>query len=278
MSDSIPPTIPHKQCVGECQRFIPATPEFFHHDKHQKDSLRPVCKECVRKHGQAYRAQPAYLEHKHAYMKAYHRRPDVHERRQVYGKAYHEVYRNRPGVQEHQRSYNKARWMNLEVQERSREQKRTNYHNRPGIRERILVRNEAYRSHPGYLEHKHAYMSTYHQVRKIRPGFREWRRVNSHHRRARNRKISGTHTAAQVHDMLIRHRYCCYFCHDRLRKDPKRVYGYDFHIEHTFPLSRVIGTDIPANDMSYLVPACSPCNLRKGKKFPWEWSEGGRLL
>jgi hypothetical protein len=36
--------------------------------------------------------------------------------------------------------------------------------------------------------------------------------------------------------------------------------------------------DIPANDISYLVISCGPCNVSKGARFPWEWIDGGRLL
>jgi hypothetical protein len=39
----------------------------------------------------------------------------------------------------------------------------------------------------------------------------------------------------------------------------------------------VVGTDIPANSIDYLVLSCPTCNLSKGDKFPWEWLDGGRL-
>src|SRR5258708_25371933 len=96
-----------------------------------------------------------------------------------------------------------------------------------------------------------------------------------HVRRARQKDISGTHTPEQIQDLLKRQKHKCYYCSIRL----KRIKGkYIYHIDHTFPLSRVAGSDIPANDISYLVLTCPTCNKKKRDKFPWEFAEGGRLL
>jgi CRISPR/Cas system Type II protein with McrA/HNH and RuvC-like nuclease domain len=104
---------------------------------------------------------------------------------------------------------------------------------------------------------------------------RERLRVYSHNRRAIKKAIPGTYTSAQIQDQLKRQKHKCYYCHKRFQKiKDKHIY----HIEHTFPLSRVAGTDIPANSIDYLVLACPHCNHSKSDKFPWEWAEGGRLL
>jgi 5-methylcytosine-specific restriction endonuclease McrA len=104
---------------------------------------------------------------------------------------------------------------------------------------------------------------------------REQRRIRGRNRRARKRAILGTHTSQQIQELLKRQHCRCYYCSARFEK---RNGNYSYHVDHTFPLSRVIGTDIPANDISYLVLACPRCNDSKGTKFPWEWFEGGRLL
>jgi hypothetical protein len=104
---------------------------------------------------------------------------------------------------------------------------------------------------------------------------REIFNISNHNYRARKKSIVGVHTVDQILDLLKRQRYCCYYC----QKKFQRVKGkYVYHIEHTFPVSRIHGSDIPANDISYLVLACPTCNLEKGNKFPWEWSKGGKLL
>ncbi len=100
-------------------------------------------------------------------------------------------------------------------------------------------------------------------------------RAKEHRRRARQRAVPGSHTPEQIQEQLIRQRRKCYYCRGKFEK---RGNQYVFHIEHTFPLSRVVGTDIPANDIGYLVLACPTCNFKKRDKFPWEWPEGGRLL
>lgn len=100
--------------------------------------------------------------------------------------------------------------------------------------------------------------------------------------RTKRKSVAGTHTPAQIQEQLRRQHFKCYYAACGNSKFPrKKVNGkwkYDYHIEHTFPVSRVAGTDIPANDMGYIVLACPSCNHSKNNKFPWEWPEGGRLL
>jgi len=260
----------------KCGYSFSATPEFFHRDKHQKDGLRPYCKRCIHEHGQSYRAQPGYLEQKHVYMRDYRKRPEVRERRCISDRVYAKIRYRRPEVRERHLAYakvhGKAYRNRPEVRKRTRERKRVY------MRTYMRVHGQKYHNHPEARLRKRAYMKVYEQIRRHRPQRRESVRIKGQLRRARNKAVSGNCTPAQIVDMLKRHRYRCYFCHAILHKDAKRVFGYDFHIEHTFPISRVAGTDIPANDISYLVPSCPTCNLSKGDKFPWEWPEGGRLL
>lgn len=119
---------------------------------------------------------------------------------------------------------------------------------------------------------------TWHHRYSKSPKGRVSHAASEHNRRARKQAVPGTHTTAQIQEQLKRQHYRCYYAACGHAKFQKVRGKYDFHIEHTFPLSRVAGAGIPANDMGYLVLACEQCNLSKGKKFPWEWPEGGRLL
>ncbi len=107
---------------------------------------------------------------------------------------------------------------------------------------------------------------------------REQLNATSRNRRARKRSVAGVHTPDQIEAQLKRQHYRCYYAACGHAKFEKRNGKYVYHIDHTFPLVRVAGTDTPANDISYLVLTCPACNLSKNDKFPWEWPEGGRLL
>lgn len=104
-------------------------------------------------------------------------------------------------------------------------------------------------------------------------------RIGNHNRRVRMKEIKGTCTNQDVLDQLKRQHYCCYYAACGFSKFKKKKDGtYIYHLEHTYPVSRIAGTDIPGNDISYLVLSCKQCNDKKGNKFPWEFPEGGRLL
>lgn len=115
-------------------------------------------------------------------------------------------------------------------------------------------------------------------VPKLSENERRLRNKHSHLRRSHQRAVSGTYTPAQIQEQLKRQKHRCYYAACGYAKFKKRDGEYVFQVDHTFPLSRVSGTDIPANDMGYLVLACASCNAKKKDKFPWEWFEGGRLL
>jgi len=96
-------------------------------------------------------------------------------------------------------------------------------------------------------------------------------------RYARKKSVQGTHTSEQIQDQLKRQKYRCYYAACGNAKFKKKDGKYIYHIDHTYPISRVAGSDIPANSIDYLVLACPACNHSKKDKFPWEWAEGGRL-
>jgi CRISPR/Cas system Type II protein with McrA/HNH and RuvC-like nuclease domain len=102
-------------------------------------------------------------------------------------------------------------------------------------------------------------------------------------KRAAKLGVAGTYTPAQIQEQLHRQKFRCYYLacgqakFQRI-KQPNGKWKYIFEVDHTFPLSRVAGTDIPANDISYLVLACPKCNRQKQARYPHEWIAGGRLL
>ncbi len=254
---------PLKRCT-KCGDEFPATPEFFYHHK-SRDTLESQCKVCVRKRVKAYAELPGSHEKEQARGKAYRSRSEVQERLHTYKQAYYSQPENR----EHHRNYQSMYYNRPDIHEHYLAQMK-DYQNRPEVQERIY----AYRR----LPESRARNNVRHQISYRRPEVKARILAHTHTRLARKKAVSGTYTATQIADLLKRQHYRCYYAacgHIKFQ----RVNGkYKYHIDHTFPLSRVAGTDIPANDISYLVLTCPTCNLRKNDKFPWEFPEGGRLL
>jgi HNH endonuclease len=309
--------IPTKRCSA-CGEEKPATPEFFYRNKGMRDGLLLQCKACRSRKQKEWFSRPEVKERQLSKQKERYHSPGEHERTLAQQKAYRQAhkeqrsasakhyyqkkgehvrarvnsYRQRnseqlnekkrayyalPEVREHKRTYDRAYKKRPQVRERLRIYQR-NYHRHPYHRIRKTAYEQAYRQRPEVKARMHAYYKTHGKAYFNRSDVKQRARVNGHIRRARMRAVSGTHTSAQIREMLQRHRYRCYYCRTKLQKSKKHVYGYDFHIEHTFPISRVAGISVPANDISYLVPACPHCNDSKREKFPWEWPEGGRLF
>lgn len=296
---------PKKRCTGPCGQEYPATAEYWSPNKQGKYGLQSRCRACKKE----YENRPESKERRRAYIKDYYSRPDKREHRIAYVKDYssqpekkelirarakaynarpeikarnsanqkarlntpegreqRKAYYNRPEVQEHVQSQRKRYNQRPEVQKRQRAYYE-GYYSRPEIRKRILAQVKEYTNRPEIQERKINY--------EQRPEVKESARLRSHRRRAQKKSIAGTYSPEQIQDQLKRQKHKCYYCQKKLQKQKGR---YIYHIEHTFPLSRVAGTDIPANGIDYLVLACPTCNLSKGDKFPWEWPEGGRLL
>lgn len=186
-------------------------------------------------------------------MQDYHKQrtlqPEAKQRRRAYMKE----YCARMEVKQHRKEYSKEYYGRSGVYEKHKEHIRARYRD-PEERERILEHQKEYRS---------------------LPEAQELRRIRGINYRARKKSLEGAHSLEQIQEQLKRQKYKCYYCQKKLEKAKGR---YVYHIEHTFPLSRVVGTDIPANSIDYLVLACPTCNISKGDKFPWEWAEGGRLF
>jgi len=231
-----------------------------------------------------YRSRPDTQARRHAYTREYNSRPEIQERKRAYTKTYQSrpevrnrkrlqmrFYRSRPETRERIRTQGLASYY------RHREERRLAYRlwsQRPEVQESRRAYRKAYRSQPEIQDHEQAYRKAY----SARPQAYEMQLSRNRNRRARKRAVQGKHTPSQIQEQLQRQHYRCYYAACDHQKFQKVNGRYVYHVEHTFPLSRVKGTNIPANDISYIVLACPHCNESKGDKFPWEWPEGGRLL
>jgi len=267
---------PLKRCP-KCGVTYPATSEFFWRDKTAKDGLRTPCRQCRLKPPkvsgvpEGHRRCSVCKVILPATTDFFHRngKSGLYQQCKICKRKTQKAYLSNPETYKYRLAHHR------------------DYMRRADIRERTRIQGLAYRQRPGYHEHRRAYKKAHYQIvrdhirsqnrayyRRVSVSTHQWRTYGQN-RRSRKRGVSGTYTPQQIQELLKRQRYCCYYCHDKFER---RGRGYVYHIDHTFPLSRVIGTDIPANDISYLVLSCPTCNLRKGDKFPWEFPEGGRLL
>lgn len=173
-----------------------------------------------------------------------------------------------------------------ETQERRAEYLKT-YRQTTKGRESRQRGNQDYYSNPENLERKRAYSRAYNKtafakerkaILRNKPEAQEKQRTYNRNRRARKKAVKGNYTPQQIQQLLESQKYRCYYAACGHEKFEVRNGRYVYEIEHTYPLSRAVGTDIPANDIGYIVLACPSCNDSKGTKLPHEWPEGGRLL
>ena len=225
-------------------------------------------KEAKRKRDRVYRE--THREEIRAKQNSRYHQPRIHEQRLARAKE----YRGRPGIKERGQVYKQEYYSQSENKEKKSKSDK-DWRERPENRERLRTQHhdshKARSSDPEYKEHMHNYFKTYYS----QPEVKERYHSHNRNRRARKRNAVGIHTAQQIQDLLKRQKYTCYYCATKFQQAKGK---YIYHVDHTFPLSRVVGTDIPANDISYLVLACPRCNLSKHNKFPHEFFEGGRLL
>ncbi len=276
-----------KVCRGKERRAeyqIPEVKERILAQQKVRYSNRPDVREHISVWGKAYRARPEMKERIRTQNKAYRARPENRERLLAYHKDYYhhpernrqiraknKAYRNRPEVRERSHAYKKIYYS--QNRERALFLSKIRYHN-PEHHEDAQAYRKAYAQHPDNQIRRKAYRKAYSK----RPEKQAIRRAHHRTYQAHKKAVPGAFTAAQIQELLKKQRYRCYYdaCgHAKF----KRVKGkYIYHIDHTFPVSRVAGTNTPANDIGYLVLACPTCNCSKNNKFPWEWPEGGRLL
>jgi 5-methylcytosine-specific restriction endonuclease McrA len=82
-------------------------------------------------------------------------------------------------------------------------------------------------------------------------------------RRLRIKDAGEVISASEIGKMFAAQRQRCWWCNKGLTK---------FHLDHRIPLIEG-GT----NDVSNMVISCAPCNLKKGRKLPWQM-KNPRLL
>ncbi len=246
-----------KRCTG-CKDVFLATSDFFSHNKRTKDGLCWQCKKCKGETDTAYHSRPEVQDHR--------RSAEVRTRLNA---CQRDRYRSDPEYRATVAKRSKASHSRPEGREWRRIYDSEYYHD-PVTRERLRVRRKEYLSRPETQERLNFYYS--------RPDVQERYRTHDQNRRSRKRAVAGTYTTQQIQDKLKAQKYRCYYAACGFTKFEKKDGKYLYHIDHTFPLSRIAGTDIPANSIDYLVLACPTCNMRKSNKFPHEWFEGGRLL
>lgn len=254
------------KCCTKCKQMFPATREFFHGDKARKDGLYSCCKTCKNTTekvivtdesrkicGRCKRSLPATRE----YFTSARNRPDG-------------LY---PTCKECVQS-DKCEPITDENVMRTCMKCLREY---PSTSQYFYINRRGKGGFDSYCIFCKRLNYTKYQE-KYRDHVAELVRQRQIKRRARKLAVLGTYTLEQIQEQLKRQKYRCYYAacgHARFKK----VRGkYIYHVEHTYPLSRVSETNIPANDASYLVLACPACNLAKGSKYPWEWLGGGRLL
>lgn len=255
-----------KRCTA-CGEALPATVEFFSPHKVGRHGLHPRCKTCRSANGRD--------RHKTLEQRGY----IIPDEKQCTAcgnvlpatKEYFPCDKNRtdglfPHCKQCKKNYDQIHYGQPEVNQKKRAYQRVYYHT-PGIHERVLLQAGTYRKLPHVQERIYAYR---HSARGL-----ILYRAHCANRYALKKMVLGTHTSEQIRSLLKRQRHRCYYCTSKFQKVRDT---YRYHIDHTFPLSRVAGSDIPANDISYLVLTCPTCNLKKHDRFPWEWPEGGKLL
>ena len=166
-------------------------------------------------------------------------------------KAYYEA--NKESLKEYNKSYREAN------KERIKENKKeSNKAYRESHKEKIKDNNKSYReaNKDKIKEREKAYQ----QANK------DNRNICHRNRRARKRNAEGSHTSADIQQLLTLQRKKCAVCHTSITK------GY--HVDHVIPLAMN-----GSNGKDNLQLLCAPCNLSKSAKHPiYFMQERGFLL
>lgn len=153
--------------------------------------------------------------------------------------------------------FKKQREANTEGAQKIRARKRADHHKR--------------KSDPEYLEKKYAISRRLRQKPEYRAKEQrtksEWRKNNpekiraeSNKRRATIKSAEGTHTAADIAEILKRQNHQCPYCAADL--------NLGYHADHIMPLA-LGGSNWPEN----IQATCPPCNLSKGSKHPDDFAK-----
>jgi 5-methylcytosine-specific restriction endonuclease McrA len=114
-----------------------------------------------------------------------------------------------------------------------------------------------------YLENKEKVSTSRNRWKQENP---EAYRAIKRNRRARKRNAEGSHTAADIQQLLVLQKSKCAVCHTSIKDD--------YHVDHVIPLAMGGG-----NGKDNLQLLCPPCNLSKNAKHPIDFmQERGMLL
>jgi len=96
---------------------------------------------------------------------------------------------------------------------------------------------------------------------------RDAHRMQRRNRKARKRNNGGTHTAAEIAEILLMQGRKCAYC-------PASLKNKSYHVDHIIPLSKG-----GRNDRRNLQILCVPCNLSKSSSDPIDFMRSkGNLL
>ena len=268
----------YKTC-SKCKKSLPATTEYFNRNKWHSDGLQRWCTEC-----------------RHAYSKT----PEQQAKRLA--KAQTEEFkakkrewdkRDRERHLEQRRAYDRQRNTTLERKEYNRQwndenaEWRKEYHKLKYWENPEHFRAQKRFDHAKHKEHRNEhYRVRYHTDPAFHKAQREInlkavarfvkteygklaKKKWSSDRHARMLNAEGSFSADDVKHQIIaqtdkRGVLRCWWCE-------KAIKGDDYHVDHRIPLAKG-GTNYPDN----IVISHPKCNLSKGDKMPWEWSD--RLL
>lgn len=171
-----------------------------------------------------------------------------------------------------------ARWTCGQCMECGLERQRWRRKERPELawesNRKWLIKNPSYLAIKLEKQRK-KYAENAEHAKARRESGKKWRDKNldrycayAHKRRAKIIGSSGTHTASEVKELLVKQRFKC--ANSACRASIKRKY----HRDHIVPLD--LGGSNWISNMQLL---CPPCNLKKGAKDPIGWAqEHGRLI
>lgn len=247
------PIVPQKRCT-KCKQEFPATRDYFHCDKNRPSGLYPECKACrstakpkptnllhkrCRKCGVEY---PTTLEffRKDRDVLSSQCKPCLAERDAHYYATHREQSKTRC-----------ARYKTENLQARREYEKR--YREEHALEASEYAKNY-YEVHGEQLRERNRANQAAHP---------EARRIRNQRSRALKQQAQGSHTLADIDQLLKGQGNRCWYCGCDLTDS--------YHIDHFIPLSKG-GANEPGN----LRLACASCNLKKNNKDPHLWS--GRLL
>lgn len=289
--DSYSSDIPLKQCT-RCLEWKPKTLEFFHFGIGNRDRLRPKCKVClseIDRHPkwlpvpegmkQCHRCEETFPATSEFFGNLHYALDGLEYNcrkcRSEHYKA-HRVLKRVPCVEDGKKKCSVCEQWKPLTSEYYHHSRSSNFGFNSTCKVcRALSRNKG-RKPKGSIEEIREKKRRYARENRVRN--RHSSNIWKRNRRTRKRGIPGNHTPLQIQEQLKRQKYCCYYAACGFAKFEKKNGKYIYQIEHTFPVSRVIGEGIPANSIDYIVLACPDCNMKKHTKFPHEWPEGGRLM